>query len=119
MVARSVMAAAIVLSIIGSTNSPQRRYPGGLTACTITLHPRAARATSSRRIASPRNHVRPLRSILSSVCPRFKARTRQPASRNCRAASPPTPPVAPSTSTVDSLPGSWLDCGDNAGACAM
>jgi hypothetical protein len=49
------------LSSIGNTNSDHRRYPGGLTACTITEHPSAAAMTSPAFRASPRIQVIPFR----------------------------------------------------------
>jgi hypothetical protein len=69
--APDALAAAIVLSSIGSTSLGQFLYIGGLAPCTINRVPSAASATPAAFIASPFTQSKLRRSkLLAASCGR-------------------------------------------------
>ena len=71
----------------------------GLTACTTTLAPPAARASAAGSASGWRSGVMPAGSP-ADTSRRTCASTRQPAASNARAAAQPRRPLAPRISTV-------------------
>jgi len=94
-----VLAAAMVLSIIGSTRVAQFLYPGGLTACKMRSAPCAAATIEASSKESPLTQSHDGSEFIGRPF-RDRARILHPCRAKARAVSPPIPPVAPRISAV-------------------